>query len=92
MSGSSGTPDRIGRWLLGLLIGISVILIVCGVGAAFHLSILWALAMKLGWHYLLVNFLAIAVVTLWNYGLNTSWTWTRVVQARAVRQPEARFV
>jgi len=52
--------------------------LVCGVGAVIHLGLLWALAIKLGWHYLLANAMAIVMVTLWNYGLNTTWTWTRL--------------
>lgn len=54
--------------------------LICGVGAAFHVAILWWLATKLDWNYLLANLLALAVVTLWNYGLNTTWTWTRLVR------------
>ncbi|MBI3321594.1 MAG: glycosyltransferase family 2 protein [Candidatus Omnitrophica bacterium] len=50
--------------------------LICGVGALFQLGMLWALAVKLRWHYLLANLLAIIVVTFWNYGLNTTWTWT----------------
>ena len=51
---------------------------ICGVGAGLQLAILWALAIQLGWHYLFSNLLAIGVVTFWNYGLNTTWTWTRL--------------
>ena len=38
----------------------------------------WLLAVKLGWNYLAANAIAIGLVTFWNYGLNTTWTWTRV--------------
>ncbi len=56
--------------------------VICGVGAGLHLGVLWALAIQLSWHYLLANLLAIALVTLWNYGLNTTWTWTRLERNR----------
>ena len=60
--------------------------VICGVGAAFQLGILWALAIKLHWHYLLANLLGIAVVTLWNYGLNMTWTWTRLTPVSSHEQ------
>ena len=56
--------------------------VICGVGAAMNLAMLWGLSIKLGWHYLLANLLAIVLVTCWNYGLNTSWTWTQLVRSR----------
>jgi dolichol-phosphate mannosyltransferase len=52
--------------------------LICAAGAAIHLLILKGLAIQLGWHYLGVNLLAIVLVTLWNYGLNTTWTWTEL--------------
>lgn len=52
--------------------------LVCGAGAAMDLGIVWLPHFKLGWYYMAANFFAIAVVTLWNYGLNLTWTWTRV--------------
>lgn len=64
--------------------------LVCGAGAALHLALVWLLAIRWSWSYMATNVLAIGVVTLWNYGLNTSWTWTRLVQGaggtRAVSQ------
>ena len=51
--------------------------VVCGVGAALQLGMVWLLAIRLRWPYLFTNLLAIGVVTLWNYGLNTTWTWTK---------------
>ncbi len=52
--------------------------LICGVGAAIQLALLWALSIRLGWHYLVSNAIAIGLVTFWNYGLNTTWTWTRL--------------
>lgn len=57
--------------------------LVCGAGAAIHLGLLWVLAVKLEWHYLLANVIAIVLVTLWNYGFNTTWTWTRLMLKKA---------
>ena len=57
--------------------------LICGVGALFHLAILWTLAIRLGWNDLFANAIAIILVTFWNYGLNTTWTWTRLAQALA---------
>ncbi len=54
--------------------------VVCGIGALLHLGVLWLFAIHLKWHYLAVNLLAIGVVTLWNYGLNTTRTWTAAAQ------------
>ncbi len=63
--------------------------LVCGIGAVWQLGILWGLAIQWQWHYLLANLMAIVVVTLWNYGLNTTWTWTRgsSTPARSVCRP-----
>ncbi len=49
---------------------------VCAAGAAFQLAMVWGLAIQWGWSYWATNLLAIVLVTFWNYGLNTSWTWT----------------
>lgn len=57
--------------------------LICGVGAAFQLSILWVLAIHLKWHYLVATLTGIGLVTLWNYGLNMTWTWTRLVHGSA---------
>jgi dolichol-phosphate mannosyltransferase len=51
--------------------------LVCAAGAGWHLLLLWLLAIQGGWNYLAANAVAIVVVTGWNYGLNTAWTWTR---------------
>ncbi len=50
--------------------------VICGVGAGFQLAFVWLAAIHWKWPYMLVNLLAIGVVTLWNYGLNLTWTWT----------------
>jgi len=72
--------DRLWRFL-----GFNVI---CAIGAAIHLVIVWALAVRGHWYYLPTNLLAVGIVTLWNYGLNTTWTWTRLAApSQAVRPP-----
>ena len=51
---------------------------ICAAGAAVNLGIFWILFVWLKWHYLLANGIGIILTTLWNYGLNTEWTWTRL--------------
>lgn len=53
--------------------------IICAISAALHLTIVWLLAIQLGWWYMGTNLLAIIIVTVWNYGFNLAWTWTRIV-------------
>lgn len=55
---------------------------ICAMGAAPHLSIVWFFVLQQHWPYMWTNLLAIAVVTVWNYGLNTSRTWTRRAASR----------
>jgi dolichol-phosphate mannosyltransferase len=52
--------------------------VICGAGAGIHLAVFWLLTAPGRWHYLLANLVAIGIVTVWNYGLNLSWTWTRL--------------
>jgi len=54
--------------------------VVCGIGALTNLGLLWLFAIRLRWPYLPVNLFAIGAVTFWNYGLNTTRTWTTAVQ------------
>lgn len=63
--------------------------LVCGVGAVWQLGLLWGLAVHWQWHYLMANLIAIVMVTLWNYGLNTTWTWTRLGASHMARIPAA---
>ncbi len=63
--------------------------VICGAGAVFHLAILWLLAIRLGWNYLVANLIAIGIVTFWNYGLNTTWTWTKL--SSSVARPVLRL-
>lgn len=50
---------------------------ICAMGAALHLGIVWLFTVHQQWPYMGTNLLAIAVVSVWNYGLNTSRAWTR---------------
>lgn len=52
--------------------------LICAIGAGLHLGLVWALAINGPWPYMATNVLAIAIVTVWNYGLNMAWTWTRL--------------
>ena len=44
-------------------------------GAAINLSVAHVLNSSFGVHYLLSNVIGIAIATLWNYFLNSWWTW-----------------
>ncbi len=50
---------------------------VSAVGAGINLMILYGLTESLGLYYLASNLVAIAVVTMWNFGLSYLWTWRR---------------
>jgi len=51
--------------------------LICSVGAVMQLGIIWALAIQRHWNYFTSNLLAIVLITFWNYGLNTTRTWTQ---------------
>ena len=44
-------------------------------GLGLNMGVLWLLTEVLGIYYLLSNLCGIAVATLWNYLVNTWWTW-----------------
>lgn len=44
-------------------------------GLAINIGVLWLLTEVFGVYYLLSNLCGIAVATLWNYLINTWWTW-----------------
>jgi len=44
-------------------------------GLGFNMGVLWLLTEVFGIYYLLSNLCGIAVATLWNYLVNTWWTW-----------------
>ena len=66
--------------------------LICLGGAALNLGIFWLLAMWLKWHYLAANALGIGLTTLWNYGLNTEWTWMQLSLKAAGRARVGRGV
>jgi len=45
------------------------------VGLGINMGVLWLLTEVFGLYYLLSNLCGIAVATLWNYLVNTWWTW-----------------
>ncbi len=45
------------------------------VGMGINMGVLWLLTEVFGMYYLLSNLCGIAVATLWNYLVNTLWTW-----------------
>ena len=44
-------------------------------GLAINLGTLWLLTEVFRMYYLVSNLFGIALATLWNYGVNTYWTW-----------------
>jgi len=44
-------------------------------GLAINLGTLWLFTDVFGVYYLISNIFGITMVTLWNYGVNTYWTW-----------------
>lgn len=47
-------------------------------GLIISTGILWMLVNQLGLYYLAANLLAIGLATIWNFMLNSLWTWGRV--------------
>ncbi|UKJ75870.1 GtrA family protein (plasmid) [Azospirillum brasilense] len=47
---------------------------VAAVGLCVNSAIMWALAQRLGLHYLLAQLTATALVMLWSFGANRYWT------------------
>ncbi len=60
--------------------------LICGAGAMIHLGMVKVLAINMQWPYMLTNVLGIIVVTLWNYGLNMSWTWINAQSTKTKKQ------
>ena len=48
---------------------------ICGAGIGLAVFLLYALYRWLGFSLYAANFLAIALVTLWNFGLNARFNW-----------------
>lgn len=44
-------------------------------GLALNMGVLWLFTEVLGIYYLLSNLFGIVLATLWNYLVNTWWTW-----------------
>jgi dolichol-phosphate mannosyltransferase len=49
--------------------------LICVVGAIIQLSVLTILFKGFGLKYVVSNLIGIGAATLWNYGLNITWTW-----------------
>lgn len=64
---SGGTGSLIRRFLKFNLISLA--------GLGINLSTLWLLTSIAGVYYLLSNLVGIALATLWNYLVNSWWTW-----------------
>jgi len=51
--------------------------LVSAAGIGINMGVLWGCTEFLGIYYLLSNLCGIAVAMLWNFIVNTSWTWRR---------------
>lgn len=49
----------------------------CGLGIVFAVLLLHLFHARLGWNLYLSNLLTIVLVTLWNFGMNAKFHWTR---------------
>ena len=78
--------SRLAPHLLARLFRFTQFNLVCGVGALLDLFIVWLFAIRLNCPYFATNVLAIMLVTVWNYGLNTAWTWTRISALQATHR------
>lgn len=67
--------DRRQPGFLSLLMRIGKFNVVSAGGLVINISILGALTGLLGVYYLLANLFGIAGALLWNFGMNTKWTW-----------------
>jgi len=65
--GSSGVKSFFNRLVKFNLVSL--------VGLGINMGVLWLLTEVFGLYYLLSNLCGIAVATLWNYLVNTWWTW-----------------
>lgn len=55
--------------------------LVSAVGIGINMGVLWTCTEVLGIHYLISNLCGIAAAMLWNFIINLSWTWRRVMRS-----------
>lgn len=68
-------PDRRSPTIRSSLNRLLKFNLVCLGGLAINLGVLWLLTDIFGVYYLISNLVGIAVAVLWNYTINTWWTW-----------------
>jgi dolichol-phosphate mannosyltransferase len=68
-------PDRRGQGAGPFLIRLGKFNAVSLAGLAINMTALWTLTSIFGVYYLLSNLCGIALATLWNYVVNSWWTW-----------------
>ena len=68
-------PDRRSLTVKSTLSRLFKFNLVSIAGLAINLGVLWLLTEVFGVYYLVSNIFGIALATLWNYGVNTYWTW-----------------
>jgi dolichol-phosphate mannosyltransferase len=68
-------PDRRSAGSKSFLARLAKFNLVSLAGVGIKLGIVWVLTSVLGVHYLLSNLVGIVIAFLWNYLVNTWWTW-----------------
>lgn len=68
-------PDRRSTGVKSALSRLAKFNVVSLGGLGINMAILWLLTEHLGLYYLLSNICGIAAATLWNFSVNTLWTW-----------------
>jgi len=68
-------PDRRTRGEKSFLMRLAKFNLVSLAGLGINLAVLWLLTETLGIYYLLSNLCGIALATVWNYLVNSLWTW-----------------
>ena len=68
-------PDRRGQGAVNFFTRLGKFNLVSLAGLAVNMTVLWTLTSVFGVHYLLSNLCGIALAMLWNYVVNSWWTW-----------------
>ena len=68
-------PDRRSPTVRSTLNRLSKFNLVSVTALAINMGILWLLTEVFGVYYLISNLFGIALAALWNYGVNSYWTW-----------------
>ncbi len=71
-----------GNWA-GVLGRLVIFNAICGVGILLAVLLLHLFHSVLGWNLYLSNLIAIGIVTIWNFGMNARFNWTKAATGSA---------